>query len=140
MQRIVIGVGNRDRGDDGAGVAVVKDLTGCTTHVVDAGALDIFELWNDDDDVVVVDAMRSGAAPGTVRSFDVRDNPLPDETFSSTHSFGPAAGIELARVLGRMPANLEVIGIEAGDFTAGNSLSPQVTQAVEDVTRRLADA
>jgi hypothetical protein len=39
-----------------------------------------------------------------------------------------------------MPARLEVIGIEAGDFTVGSSLSPPVTRAVEDVSRRLADA
>ena len=140
MERIIIGIGNGDRGDDGAGVAVAEELTECTTHVVDAGALDIFGLWNEDDNVVVIDAMRSGAAPGTIRSFDVRENPLPEETFASTHSFGPAAGIELARVLGRMPASLEVIGIEAGDFTAGSSLSPPVQRAVQDVTRRLADA
>jgi hydrogenase maturation protease len=140
MKRIVIGVGNRDRGDDGAGVAVAEELTGCTTHVVDAGALHMFELWTENDDVTVVDAMRSGAVPGTVRTFDVRETPLPDESFASTHSFGPAAGIELARVLGRMPATIEVIGIEAGDFTTGSSMSPPVLQAVHDVTRRLTDA
>jgi hydrogenase maturation protease len=140
MEPIIIGIGNRDRGDDGAGCAVAQGLAGRTTHVVDAGALDLFELWTQDDDVVVVDAMRSGAAPGTVRTFDVREDPLPEETFASTHSFGPAAGIELARALGRMPASLEVIGIEAGDFTAGSSLSPPVARAVENVTRRLADA
>ena len=140
MKRIVIGVGNRDRGDDGAGAAVVAELTGCTTHVVDAGTLDMFNLWTETDEVVVVDAMRSGAPPGTVCSFDVQQHPLPEETFASTHSFGPAAGIELARALGRMPATIEVIGIEAGDLTAGASMSPAVMKAVSDVTRRLADA
>ena len=140
MERIIIGIGNRDRGDDGAGVAVAEELTGCTTHIVDAGALDMFHLWTENDDVIVVDAMRSGARPGTVRSFDVRRTPLPDETFASTHSFGPAAGIELARALGRLPASIEVIGIEAGDFTVGADLSPPVAQAVHDVTRRLTNA
>ncbi|MCL1600549.1 MAG: hydrogenase maturation protease [Actinomycetia bacterium] len=140
MPWIIIGVGNRDRGDDGAGVAVVEALTGCATHVVDAGALDMFNLWSETDDVVVVDAMRSGARPGTVRSFDVRETPLPGETFASTHSFGPAAGIELARALGRMPTSIEVIGIEAGDLTVGVNLSPPVVQAVHEVTRRLASA
>jgi hydrogenase maturation protease len=140
VPRIIIGIGNRDRGDDGAGVAAVEDVTGCTTHIVDAGALDMFNLWSETDDVVVVDAMRSGAQPGTVRSFDVRETPLPDETFASTHSFGPAAGIELARALGRMPASIEVIGIEAGDFTVGAELSRPVVQAVHDVARRLTNA
>jgi hypothetical protein len=39
-----------------------------------------------------------------------------------------------------MPATIVVIGIEAGDFTTGNSMSPPVIQAVHDVTRRLTDA
>lgn len=140
MPRVIIGIGNRDRGDDGAGVVVVEELTGCTIHVVDAGALDMFNLWCETDDVVVVDAMRSGARPGTVRSFDVRETPLPGETFASTHSFGPSAGIELARALGRMPASIEVIGIEAGDLTVGANLSPPVAQAVHEVKRSLANA
>jgi hydrogenase maturation protease len=140
MQRIVIGIGNRDRGDDGAGIAVAEELTELTTHAVASGSLDLYELWTADDDVVVVDAMRSGATPGTVRSFDVTDEPLPDETFASTHSFGPAASIEIARALGRMPASIEVIGIEAGDFTAGAAMSPAVARAVRDVTRGIADA
>lgn len=140
MGRIVIGVGNRDRGDDAAGVAVAEDLAGVTTHVVDAGALDLFELWSAHDTVVVVDAMRSGAEPGSIRLFDVTDTPLPEETFASTHSFGPAVGIELARALGRMPSRIEVIGIEAGDFTTGGELSPPVAIAVHEVARRLAHA
>ncbi len=140
MKRIVIGVGNRDRGDDGAGVAVAEELTDANTHVVASGSLDLYELWSRDDHVVVVDAMRSGAKPGTIRSFDVLKTPLPEETFASTHSFGPAVGIELARALGRMPASIEVIGIEAGDFTTGASLSPPVVAAVENVKQRLSDA
>jgi hypothetical protein len=39
-----------------------------------------------------------------------------------------------------MPATIEVIGIEAGDFTTGSSMSPPVLRAVHDVTRRLTDA
>jgi hydrogenase maturation protease len=140
MQPIVIGVGNRDRGDDGAGIAVAQGLTGLTTHMVAAGSLDLYELWGVGDSVVVVDAMRSGAEPGTVRTFDVSSYPLPEETFASTHSFGPAAGIELARALGRMPAHIQVIGIEAGDFTTGAGMSPPVALAVEDVKRRLEHA
>lgn len=137
---IVIGVGNPDRGDDGAGIAVVQGLVDLTTHVVASGSLDLFELWDAKDDVVVVDAMRSGADPGTVRTFDVSTTPLPEETFASTHSFGPAIGIELARALGRMPAHIEVIGIEAGDFTTGTDMSPAVAGAVEEVQRRLENA
>ena len=140
MDRIVIGVGNRDRGDDGAGVAVAELITGVTTHTVRAGAMDLYELWTDSDTVVVVDAMRSGAPPGTIRSFDVSTTPLPGETFSSTHSFGPAAGIEIARALGRLPAAIEVIGIEAGDLAIGGELSAEVASAVQSLSEELSHA
>lgn len=140
MSRIVIGVGNRDRGDDAAGVAVAEGVAGVETHVVDAGALNLYEHWTAHDTVIVVDAMRSGAEPGTILSIDATNASLPDETFASTHSFGPAVGIELARALGKMPASIEVIGIEAGDFTTGSEMSPAVQDAVLQVAKELTHA
>jgi hydrogenase maturation protease len=98
--------------------------------------MDLYELWT----AIVVDAMRSGAPPGTVRFFDVSATALPGETFSSTHSFGPAAGIEIARALGRLPATIEVIGIEAGDLAVGAELSPGVAEAVRSLSKELSDA
>jgi len=81
MERIVIGVGNRDRGDDAAGIAVAERVTGTISHVVPTGAMDLYELWTAHDSVVIIDAMRSDAAVGTVRRFDVSATPLPSETF-----------------------------------------------------------
>ena len=54
----------------------------------------------------------------------------------STHAFGAAEAIELARVLGRLPRRLIVVGIEGARFDAGVGLSPEVAAAVEDVARR----
>ena len=81
--------------------------------------------------IVVVDAARSGAAPGTVRRFDARSQPLPVRSLrSSTHAFGVADAIELARSLGRLPERVEVYAIEGASFVAGDSLSPSVERAV----------
>ncbi len=140
MGRIVIGVGNRDRGDDAAGIAVAEQVTGTISRVVPSGAMDLYELWTAHDSVVIVDAMRSDATPGTVRHFDVSTTPLPSEAFASTHSFGPATGIELARALGRLPARIEVIGIEVGDLAVGSVMSEPVEAAVEDLVAELSDA
>jgi len=140
VARIVIGVGNRDRGDDACGVAVAERVSGTTSHVVSAGAMDLYKLWTAHDSVVIVDAMRSGAEAGTVRHFDVSTTPLPTEGFASTHSFGPATGIELARALGRLPARIEVIGIEAGDLAVGSGMSGPVGVAVKDLVVELSDA
>ncbi|RLE14500.1 MAG: hydrogenase maturation protease [Actinobacteria bacterium] len=140
MERIVIGVGNRDRGDDAAGIAVAERVTGTISHVVPTGAMDLYELWTAHDSVVIIDAMRSDAAVGTVRRFDVSATPPPAETFASTHACGPAAGIEIARALGRLPTSIEVIGIEVGDLAVGSAMSEPVEAAVDDLAAELSDA
>jgi hydrogenase maturation protease len=132
---LVIGIGNLDRGDDGAGCLVARRVGG-----IDAGAdpLALLEVWDGNDDVVVVDAMVSGAAPGTVRWIDPSAEPLPAGLgATSTHALGLAEVVALARVLGRLPARLRVVGIEAADCRRGAPLTPAVGAAVEAVVAEL---
>lgn len=126
---LVIGVGNPDRGDDGAGPAVVGRVRGRrTVEVRDSAGL--VELWRDEDEVIVVDAMVTGRPPGTVARFDVGTTELPAGAFASTHAFGLSTAVELSRALGRLPRSLEVYGIEAAQLAPGSAMSPQVEQAV----------
>jgi hydrogenase maturation protease len=86
--------------------------------------------------VWIVDAVSSGAQPGALHRFDAARVPLPAELFGvSTHRLGLADALELARALGRLPAQVIVYGIEANEFEPGGPLSPPVARAVE----RLAD-
>ena len=105
-----------------------------------AGSFDLVNTWSDDDEVVIVDAMRSGEKPGTIRRFDARTHPLPFCAFSSTHSFGPAEIVELARSLERLPKSLKVIGIEIKTADIGMGMSPKVKKAVKKVAQELEDA
>ena len=60
--------------------------------------------WAGADEVVVVDAVRSGAPPGTRAPLRRAGEPLPPALRgASTHAFGLAEAIELARALGRLP-------------------------------------
>ena len=70
--------------------------------------------------------------------FDVDKQALP-AVFScaSTHSFGLAEAIEMARVLQQLPARCVVFGIEGGNFAAGLVLSPAVEQAIDSVVERI---
>jgi hydrogenase maturation protease len=142
--RVVIGVGNRWRGDDGAGLEVARRLeaaappgTRVLRHEGDGARL--LELWEGARDVVLVDAARSGVAAGTLHRFDACGAPLPAALLrSSTHAFGVAEAIELARALGRLPLRLEVDAIEGVNFAAGEPLSPEVAEAVAALARSLA--
>ena len=105
-----------------------------------AGSLDLIDLWGHDDEVVIVDAMKSGAPPGTVTRIDAITQRLPKGAFSSTHAFGPAAVVELARTMQRLPRSLIVYGIEASQVDHGAAMSPEVAAAVSDVAKELENA
>jgi hydrogenase maturation protease len=132
----VIGVGNAWRRDDGAGPAVADALGGPSTD--DPSRL--LDLWEGAEHAIVVDAAASGATPGTVHHFDAAQ-PVPAEiTRSSTHAFGVAEAVELARVLDRLPARLDVYAIEGTDFTAGPGLTEPVARAVAELRKELDDS
>jgi hydrogenase maturation protease len=133
---VVIGVGNRMRGDDAAGVAVAERLRPRVPAGVEVVACDeepsrLMEAWEGAESVVLVDTVSSGAAPGTLHRFEAGDEAVPARTFrSSTHAIGIADTIELARALGRLPRRVRVYGIEAGGFATGAALTPAVESAV----------
>ena len=133
---IVIGIGNAFRGDDAAGLAVARALGDDPRVIVHEGEpIDLLDRWEGAGEVVVVDAARSGAAPGTVHRLDGLAAPV--AAGGSTHAFGLAETLALARALGRAPARVEVIGIEGEHFGAGDELSPAVTTAVAEVAAEL---
>ena len=136
--RLLIGVGNDWRRDDGAGPAVAERLRGVAgwdVLVVAGDGSAIMEAWRGRGRVVVVDAMRSTLPPGTVRRFDAARRPLPNTTFPSlSHRFGLAEAVEMARLLGRLPGTLIIFGIEAADIGHGQGLSAEVAAAVATVT------
>jgi hydrogenase maturation protease len=71
---------------------------------------------------------------------DARVAPLPQELFRhSTHAFGVADAVELARALDRLPPRLILYGIEGGNFAAGVKLSLAVEQAACATVERILD-
>ena len=140
---LVIGAGNELRRDDGAGLEAARRLAGFPGVEVREARGDmtsLADLWEADDSVVVVDAARSGALPGSVHRFDATSDPLP-AAFGrgSTHALGVADAVELARALGRLPAKLIVYGIEGEDFSAGEGMSDAVAAAVDEAAIRIAE-
>jgi hydrogenase maturation protease len=139
---IVIGVGNRFRSDDAVGLVVaerVQTRRGGLRVVTHSG--DLFGLrdaWRGADVVVLVDALSSPEAPGTIRRFDVQDMPLPSGAFrGSTHAFGMADVVALARSMGALPPRLIVYGVVGGCFDHGDELSEPVARAVDGLVERI---
>ena len=130
MSRRVIGIGAEDRGDDAAGIEVARGLRNVDAVTCLGGSLDVIDLWEGWSDVVIVDAMKSGAEPGTVMRFDGLCDRLPTSSFVTTHALATGEAIELARVLDRLPPKLTVFGIEADNVDLGAPMSPEVKEAV----------
>jgi hydrogenase maturation protease len=113
-------------------------LPGVTVLEQSGDGAALMEAWGDAYRVIVVDAVSSGSKPGTIHRFEPAGQGLPD-FFSghSTHAFGLAEAIELARQLDRLPAQLVVYGIEGKSFELGAGLSSEVEAAADTLTARL---
>jgi len=137
---LIVGCGNRQRGDDGAGILAAERLRalGIAAETCSGESSELLEAWSGHDDVIVIDAVVTGAAAGAVHVWDAQRAPTFATSTASTHGFGVAQAIELARALNRLPARLRVYGIEGTNFEIGGSVSPEVEKAVREVVRRIA--
>jgi hydrogenase maturation protease len=142
---MVIGVGAPDRSDDGVGIDVVRSLGRAPPLPVDlveesGDATRLLDRWEGRELVILVDAVRSGAPPGTVHRWGPEELAgLPLDPTVSTHGLSLANVLRLARDLGRLPARVVVYGIEAGSTEVGEGRSPPVRDAVPQVCQRIAD-
>jgi hydrogenase maturation protease len=142
---LVIGVGNENRGDDAIGVNTSRWLREKLPNDVviaeeTGDGARLMELWKGFDVVVVIDAVRSGAEPGTIHKFEAHKSPLPTGLFReeySTHTFGIPHAIELARAMNRLPRVLLVCGIEGERFDEGAPISPAIERAAQQLAELL---
>jgi hydrogenase maturation protease len=144
---LVVGMGNRYRRDDAAGLiaaARLGEAARVPVALLDSigDATRLLDIWREADTVIVMDATRSGAPAGTVRRVDAgtydadaggafgpADGRGPR---GSTHGFGVAEAVALGRTLDRLPHRLVIIGIEGARFDAGLDLSPEVERVLDE--------
>jgi hydrogenase maturation protease len=143
VKAVVVGVGNAYRRDDGVGPAVAARLrtqAGLKVVTCEQEPSRLLDAWAGAELALIVDAVASGAEPGTVHRFDASEQAVPSSVFrGSTHALGIGEVIELARALGRLPGRVIVYGVEGGEFGAGDSLSPAVAAAVGPLAAELSE-
>jgi len=139
----IIACGNPGRGDDAAGWRVAERLRELGLEALGVGikrctgdATALLRELPGDGDIILLDAVMTGAAPGTIHHWDGIP-PFQIRKPSSTHALGVAEALKLAMSLGRLPKSLQVFGIEAEQFELGSPLSPRVKQATEDLAQRI---
>ena len=135
---LILCCGHTDRGDGAAGPLVANRLhaVDVKAHVLTGEAYSLMEAWRDADEVVVVDAVVTGAPHGTVSSWDAVMEDLSGRWFRSMpHLLGVAEAVGIARNNGTLPRRLRIYGIEGRYFELGSRPSSVVLRAVD----RLAD-
>ncbi len=140
---LVIGCGNPIAGDDSAGVEIVERLRVTGRHAarfltVAQPGVELLDEFGEADAVLFIDAVCSGAAPGTIHllnadAANLESRPL---VAASAHGWSLGELLKLARSLGRQLPPVFVLGIEAATVTPGCARTAGVQRAVEAVVDR----
>lgn len=133
---LILGVGHPERGDDAAGLEVIRrlrdrDLGRAQILALSGEATEVLDAWQGFGSVTIVDATSGAGEAGAIVRWDGRAAPLRSGNLrASSHGFGVAEAIALGRQLGQLPERLEIYGIEGRRFAVGSEMSPEVEHAV----------
>lgn len=136
---LVIGIGNELRSDDAAGLIAarnIKELGLKDTDVMESNGdgADLIDSWTGRHHVILIDAVLSGSAPGTIHRLELGKSILPTEFFKfSTHLFSIPQAIYLSASLGKLPEKMTILGIEGCSFDPGTGLSKEVESAINNI-------
>ena len=139
-KKIIVGIGNEWRGDDGIGSKIVnwlKENVAGNDYLIESDLFSLLDVFEKYQYVVVVDAVNMGEQPGVVKAFTPTEAKLIIKNNStSTHGFGLAEIIKLAESL-QLNINLQIIGIQVDDVAFGNELSSVLEQRWEMIVSRV---
>lgn len=139
MKTLVIGLGSPLLCDDSVGLKVaqiVRQRLGqySPVEVLEdvRGGLQLMERLAGCDRAIIVDAIVTGAEPGTIHQLTPAD--IPTQRSASQHDVNLPTALELGRQLGvHLPAseNILLVGIEAVDIlTFNEECTPEVAAAI----------
>jgi hydrogenase maturation protease len=144
----IIGCGNPNRGDDGVGIEVARRLeahvraTGAAARVFDAGTdgMGVMFRARGASRLVIVDASRSGAAPGTIYRVPGAELERQYEPALNLHDFRWDHALYAGRrIFGAdFPADVAVVLVEAASVEPGVTLSAPVAAAAGRVVEMIA--
>ncbi len=139
MKTLVLGVGNVLLSDEGVGVRVVEELVKRyeipdDVEVIDGGTLGLNLIYflDNADRLLVVDALLGGNPPGSLYKFKgdqvkayFREKKL------SAHDIGLQEVLGVAELIGKVPKEVVVIGVEPESLDVSLELSPSVKKVLE---------
>lgn len=135
---IVVCIGNELVADDAIGFEIYNRLAGggCDARLAfcSVGGIDLLPMLEGETDMIVVDAVQFGAAPGTIHVMPWDALPR-TSTAISAHGLGLRETIEIGQALypDAMPERTTLVGIEGRCF---NRTREYMTSEVQDAIGR----
>lgn len=139
----VLGIGS-PFGDDQVGWEVIKLLQQRPTlnhftreqlHIAccDRPGMHLIELMRTADTVFLIDAVKTGASPGTLHRFKNEEIESISSALS-THGLGIAEAMKLATTLNILPQKVILYGVEIDDVQMQFALSKPIKEAIKAVS------
>ncbi len=147
MRIVVVGLGNVLASDDAVGVRVIQGLAtrglpaGVQLVEANTPGLDLIPLLLDADRAILVDALCSGEAPGTISRLGGEELHRAPWHSLSGHGLGVLEALELGRLLypARMPREVVLIGIEVERLDSyQEGLTPALQAAIPGAVEAVA--
>ena len=142
-RKLILGVGNSFRRDDGIGPAVIQALQNASklqsVDLLDGGTdgFSLLECIKEYDETLVVDAVDMGLAAGEIRMFSPAEAKLTIQADAlSTHGFGMAEVIALMETLG-IETELHILGVQVKDISFGEEMSLEVSEKIPEIIERV---
>ena len=141
----VVGCGNTYAGDDSVGPEIVRRLRArgdcqCELFEMPPAGVELLDLLQGATVVLFIDAVSSGAPPGTMHLASLPLSEIEPRALGSlsTHGWGLTEVLELAEVLGRQTPRLMLLGVEVGTVAPGAVRTQAVEGAIQTVVEKFA--
>lgn len=148
----MIGIGNILMGDDGIGVHVVNELLRAGLpnwiEVVDGGThvFSLLPLISDAEILVIIDAIDAGLCPGEMIKVWLDAPKIAEQAKMkrlgqlSLHEVDIWQTLSAAKLLGKCPKNVLLIGIQVGSIEQSCEISPNLSERMDEYVASVRDA
>ncbi|MFZ4539309.1 HyaD/HybD family hydrogenase maturation endopeptidase [Propionivibrio sp.] len=146
MRAVVLGIGNTILTDEAAGVRAVEALEQAYSMpanvlVIDGGTsgMEMIEDLSNLDFLIVIDVVKTGAAPGTLVKIAGEDIPVFFRSKLSPHQIALPDVLASLELLDTMPKEIIVLGVEPISLELGMEMTATVAARVPQLAAMAAD-
>ncbi len=146
MRAVVLGIGNTILTDEAAGVRAIETLEQAysvpwNVQVIDGGTsgMEMIEDLSNLDFLIVIDVVKTGAAPGTVVKIAGEDIPVFFRKKLSPHQIALPDVLASLELLDTMPKEIIVLGVEPISLELGMEMTATVAARVPQLAEMAAN-